>query len=159
MWLWDQFKSWRCITLLFGSWFLVGISSKIYIIFLSPWLGCPLLLCFTKKNFKNILHILDKNGSNWADPASLTSPGRSGWEFCSFYLENFLDENQAGAIRCIWTSKPDTFYPRVFDLVTPEELRIEIWCCWTCIWFLNLILFLNKHQDFILKKFVRSSKM
>ena len=72
IWLRNQFKSWRCITLLFGSWFLVGISSKIYIISsLSPWLGCPLLLCFTKKNFKNILHILDKNGSNRADPASL----------------------------------------------------------------------------------------
>ena len=124
MWLWDQFKSWRCITLLFGSWFLVGISSIIYIISsLSPWLGCPLLLCFTKKNFKNILHILDKNGSNWADPASLTSPGRSGWEFCSFYLENFLDENQAGALRCIWTSQPHTFYLGVFDLVAPEQLR------------------------------------
>ena len=60
IWLRNQFKSWRCITLLFGSWFLVGISSKIYIISsLSPWLGCPLLLCLTKKNFKNILHTLD----------------------------------------------------------------------------------------------------
>ena len=68
MWLWDQFRSWRCITLLFGSWFLVGISSKIYIIFLSPLLGLAVLSFFAllRKSLKHFTYI---TGLKWVKPS------------------------------------------------------------------------------------------
>ena len=82
------------------------------------------LLRKTLKTFY-IYYVLDKMGqTELIQQVQQRQEGRVS-EFYLFYLENFVDENQAGALRCIRTSKPHTFYLRVFDLVAPQQMRIE----------------------------------